>query len=59
VYQYAESRRLRVNAVFDELLHRAPSPERQGFYVQKLATQSDTWLRTRLAASQEYFDNAV
>jgi hypothetical protein len=55
IYQRIDSRGLRVDALFDRYLHRAPTPDRRSHYVQVLATKSDTFVTTRLVGSQEYF----
>ncbi len=59
VYQRLESRNLRVEALYDQYLHHPPSAARRAHFAEKLKTQSDTWVTTRLVSSQEYFDNAT
>ena len=59
VYQRQDSRNLRVDDLFDQYLHRAPSPERRAHYAQVLVNKSDTFVVTKLVGSQEYFDNAT
>jgi hypothetical protein len=59
IYQRADSRGLRVDALFDQYLDRAPTPERRAHYARLLLTRSDTFVTTRLVGSQEHFDNAT
>jgi hypothetical protein len=59
VYQRADSRGLRVDALYDRYLHRAPTADRRAHYVGVLATRTDTFVTTRLVGSGEYFDNAT
>jgi hypothetical protein len=59
VYQRQDSRNQRVDALFDQYLHRAPTAERRAHYAQVLVTKSDTFVVTKLVGSQEYFTNAT